>query len=561
MSSVNKGYPVKPDYNRFAFEHVWHMNQHQELANRSSPFRDTKLHQDAADGHAEAARMNNKAAKDSSYASAARAATERAFSLSQKTYLGKGRPDKSPWTIYSHAFDVKKKDMGKSSNPIEYHMKKMEEHKAQMVAHPDYEKRNLHGEAMGLHLQARGRHIRGDSRAAETSKKADAASEAALGKSESSLTKKGKLKSSALHELHHPRTATQTREAIAHLKEHSDAHTPGEQQALAERVRRAAKKHGIPMSEAKSPEAAKRNLERKARMAKKALDSITSLQKAVSHAMIGGGQPPSTNPTGGIRRALPELMEKEGTLQSGAHRTFPKEYRETGATEEKHYGDPKNKKYPIHTENNVRAAISNFSKPKNASVYSPEEQKAIWGRIRRAAKKFKIEIGEESGPPSVSKSVKAADVEAERERVMGPAGRYPGFKFSDSNQQLMDRFDDLMRVSKAAKEGPAMGKPTFLGVHTIYAKPGESFSGGPKEPTEKIKEKLGKYSPTREKLDEASKAAVEGQDTDKGYPLGMGPKMTTGGGQLWLDRPTDKKKKEKKIDLSKIGRASCRERV
>ena len=78
--------------------------------------------------------------------------------------------------------------------------------------------------------------------------------------------------------------------------------------------------------------------------------------------------------------------------------------REEGATERSDYADPKNYKYPLHTESNVRAAISYFSKPKNAGMYPPEEQKRIWGRIKSAAKKHKIELSEESGPPSVEKS-------------------------------------------------------------------------------------------------------------------------------------------------------------
>jgi hypothetical protein len=86
-------------------------------------------------------------------------------------------------------------------------------------------------------------------------------------------------------------------------------------------------------------------------------------------------------------------------------KTPPKEYREEGATERSDYADPKNYKYPLHTEHNVRAAISYFSQPKNANVYSVSEQKKIWGRIKSAAKKHKIEVSEQSGPPSVEKSM------------------------------------------------------------------------------------------------------------------------------------------------------------
>lgn len=374
------------------------------------------LHTDAANKHSIAKKLYQSGNPK------AEAAGKEAKAASDKTvaalgHMDKGKPDKSPWTIYSHAYDVPKKQMGKG------------------------------------------------------------------------------LKSSALHELHHPRTATQTRAAIDHLKDHKDFHTPEEQQALEERVRRAAKKHGISLAATKSPEAYRRTLERKARMAQKALDSIVELQKAVSHATLGGDVAPSTNPTGGIRRALPSL-EEEGELRSGAHRTPPKEYRETGATEAEHYASPREHKYPVHTEENTRAAISYFSKPKNYGVYSPDEQKSIWARIKKAAKKFKIELSDASGPPSVQKSFKAADVEAMREQVMGPLGRYPGFKFSESNQDLMDRFDDLMRTAKS----------------------------------------------------------VEGEDEEKGYALGEAPPTTRSGTPLYI-RPQDvsslpKKKKERVVDVS-----------
>ena len=67
------------------------------------------------------------------------------------------------------------------------------------------------------------------------------------------------------------------------------------------------------------------------------------------------------------------------------------------------YADPENWKYPIDREH-IRAAISYFSKPENASQYPRSRQRAIWGRIRSAAKRFGIELAEDSGPPSVEKS-------------------------------------------------------------------------------------------------------------------------------------------------------------
>ena len=92
----------------------------------------------------------------------------------------------------------------------------------------------------------------------------------------------------------------------------------------------------------------------------------------------------------------------------GGHKSPPKGYPESG----KQYGDPQNFKYPLDTEKHVRAAISYFSKPKNAGVYSTAQQKSIWGRIRTGAKKFGIELSEESGPSSVEKCNMKRSLEA-----------------------------------------------------------------------------------------------------------------------------------------------------
>lgn len=126
-------------------------------------------------------------------------------------------------------------------------------------------------------------------------------------------------------------------------------------------------------------------------------------------------QPPKEKPKEGMKEpkihlgtapGMGKALPKEGV--KGGHKTPPKEYREGGATRKKQYADPANYKYPIDTEVHVRAAISYFSKPKNAAVYSPAQQKAIWGRIRAAAKRMGISLGPKSGPPSVEKKMEKA---------------------------------------------------------------------------------------------------------------------------------------------------------
>ncbi|HLU08979.1 MAG TPA: DUF6582 domain-containing protein [Oceanobacillus sp.] len=59
------------------------------------------------------------------------------------------------------------------------------------------------------------------------------------------------------------------------------------------------------------------------------------------------------------------------------------------------FADPTNNKYPIDTEEHVRAAWSYINHKDNAAKYDADEVKQIKNRIKRAAKKFDIEISED----------------------------------------------------------------------------------------------------------------------------------------------------------------------
>jgi hypothetical protein len=84
--------------------------------------------------------------------------------------------------------------------------------------------------------------------------------------------------------------------------------------------------------------------------------------------------------------------------------------------EKKPYGDVKYadtgfrggvSRYPIDTEEHCRAAWAYINQEKNASKYSPEELKAIKGRIMKAAEKYGIEIS--AGEGEMSMGVESAD--------------------------------------------------------------------------------------------------------------------------------------------------------
>jgi hypothetical protein len=56
------------------------------------------------------------------------------------------------------------------------------------------------------------------------------------------------------------------------------------------------------------------------------------------------------------------------------------------------FADPVNNKYPIDSEEHVRAAWSYINHKDNAAKYDKDEVKQIKDRIKTAAKKYDIEI-------------------------------------------------------------------------------------------------------------------------------------------------------------------------
>lgn len=59
------------------------------------------------------------------------------------------------------------------------------------------------------------------------------------------------------------------------------------------------------------------------------------------------------------------------------------------------YADPVNKKYPIDTDEHIRAAWSYINHKDNAAKYDADDVTTIKNRIKKAAKKHGIEIESE----------------------------------------------------------------------------------------------------------------------------------------------------------------------
>ena len=116
------------------------------------------------------------------------------------------------------------------------------------------------------------------------------------------------------------------------------------------------------------------------------------------------------------------------------------------------YADEKNKKYPLD-ERHIHAAISYFSMPKNREKYSPEEQKAIWGRIKRAAKKFGVEISDDGKKNEEKASMDDKEKEMketpEEEKKETPAEQKKEEKEGVEKEQDMKAEYEAMKASVA----------------------------------------------------------------------------------------------------------------
>lgn len=122
------------------------------------------------------------------------------------------------------------------------------------------------------------------------------------------------------------------------------------------------------------------------------------------------------------------------------------------------YADPKNGKYPIDTEEHVRAAWSYINMPKNQTGYSADELAAIKGRIKSAAKKFGIEINAAS-PAAEKKGAIVASITPE---VAARLGIEPDADDETVNKALLDKLpapvvDDA--PDTPVDESPAVPEP------------------------------------------------------------------------------------------------------
>ncbi len=88
-----------------------------------------------------------------------------------------------------------------------------------------------------------------------------------------------------------------------------------------------------------------------------------------------------------------KVPERKPDGRDGPPQGYPKD--------PKHYADPENWKYPVHTPFHARAARRYFDDPANRAKYSGEEQEYIEWRISQALKRFGVVEGRSLGDRKV----------------------------------------------------------------------------------------------------------------------------------------------------------------
>jgi Family of unknown function (DUF6582) len=109
------------------------------------------------------------------------------------------------------------------------------------------------------------------------------------------------------------------------------------------------------------------------------------------------------------------------------------------------FADAKNKKYPIDTEEHIRAAWNYINKAKNSAKYSASDAKAIKSKIVAAWKK-KID---KHGPPSAEKGEKAMRVEDLKKLVDAVLGEVAKPSGTDWRKRAEDRVAKFVEDAKA----------------------------------------------------------------------------------------------------------------
>lgn len=186
------------------------------------------------------------------------------------------------------------------------------------------------------------------------------------------------------------------------------------------------------------------------------------------------------------------------------------------------YADPgyqadKKKRYPLDTEEHVRAAWSYINMPKNASKYSSEQLSSIKGKIKAAMKR----VGAEVGKAEITEAIDVWDngfeelIVSEMNKAIDDLDKGQRKRASDRIKEIRDMhkaqaasmdaaLDGLAKGIAGANSPESEGNPMQERSGEIMNQPKPAISFNPQEPTT-----IGKLAKALGKSEEEVKKAVE----------------------------------------------------
>lgn len=129
------------------------------------------------------------------------------------------------------------------------------------------------------------------------------------------------------------------------------------------------------------------------------------------------------------------------------------------------YQEDKTKRYPIDSEEHVRAAWSYINMPKNQKPYTKEQLENIKNRIKEAAKKYDINISEEKMSEEQIKKNKTEDSDSSKPK--------DNEKMQEENKEKQP--EENKKTDMAEEKQP---KPDGTGPHGKGMGPGEGKADG-----------------------------------------------------------------------------------
>ena len=191
------------------------------------------------------------------------------------------------------------------------------------------------------------------------------------------------------------------------------------------------------------------------------------------------------------------MKESLVSKKEGAPKSPPKGY----PKDKKLYGDSVNYKYPLDTYKHVRAAICYFSMPKNRKQYTHEEVATIWARIKKAAKKFGINIEEELSINEIKEKYESLDggeiMSGEKDENKDEAEEVKDSKnVPDTKVEETDKTNtEVKEESKTDKKEESLNEDNkIVEKEKPEEKPEKETENPEKEPKETKKEKLKEES-------------------------------------------------------------------